>query len=195
MLSFQVSLVRPDALIFSGEADQVDLPGAEGEMGVLAGHAPIVTILRPGIVKVIANDQDEKFVVMGGVAEFSKEELMILADSAARIEDFDVAGARPLQGAASSVDRHDRDVVKALRFENDREGEVMTTFDKREQAFEAQFVHDEEMRFKAVARSNKLLGNWAAARLDRRSRDRLFQWACYRGTRAPERRRHPAQGR
>jgi F-type H+-transporting ATPase subunit epsilon len=94
MLSFQVSLVRSDALIFSGEADQVDLPGAEGDMGVLAGHAPIVTILRPGIVKVIANDQDEKFVVMGGVAEFSKEELMILADSAARIEDFDVAGLK-----------------------------------------------------------------------------------------------------
>jgi hypothetical protein len=42
----------------------------------------------------------------------------------------------------------------------------MMTFDKREQAFEAQFVHDEEMRFKAVARSNKLLGNWAAAKLD-----------------------------
>ncbi|WJR74907.1 DUF1476 domain-containing protein [Bradyrhizobium sp. NP1] len=41
----------------------------------------------------------------------------------------------------------------------------MTTFDKREQAFEAQFVHDEEVRFKAVARSNKLLGNWAAALL------------------------------
>lgn len=41
----------------------------------------------------------------------------------------------------------------------------MTTFDKREQAFEAEFVHDEEIRFKAVARSNKLLGNWAAAKL------------------------------
>ena len=41
----------------------------------------------------------------------------------------------------------------------------MTTFDKREQAFETQFVHDEEVRFKAMARSNKLLGNWAAAKL------------------------------
>jgi hypothetical protein len=41
----------------------------------------------------------------------------------------------------------------------------MTTFDKREQAFEAQFVHDEEVRFKSVARSNKLLGKWAAAQL------------------------------
>jgi hypothetical protein len=41
----------------------------------------------------------------------------------------------------------------------------MTTFDKREQAFEAEFVHDEEIRFKAVARSNRLLGNWAAAKL------------------------------
>lgn len=43
--------------------------------------------------------------------------------------------------------------------------ETMTTFDKREQAFESKFVHDEEVRFKAIARSNKLLGNWVAAKL------------------------------
>jgi hypothetical protein len=43
--------------------------------------------------------------------------------------------------------------------------EAMTTFDRREQAFESKFVHDEEVRFKAIARSNKLLGNWAAAKL------------------------------
>jgi F-type H+-transporting ATPase subunit epsilon len=72
-------------------ADQVDLPGVEGDLGVLAGHAPIVTALRPGIVRVIAQGRDEKFVILGGIAEFSVSSLNILADSASPIEEFDVA--------------------------------------------------------------------------------------------------------
>jgi len=91
MPTFEVSLVCPEAMVFVGEADQVDLPGAEGDLGVLAGHAPIVTALRPGIVKVIAHGHDEKFVILGGVAEFSAESLSILADSASPINEFDAA--------------------------------------------------------------------------------------------------------
>ncbi len=94
MLTIEVSLVSPEALVFLGEADQVDLPGAEGDMGVLAGHAPIVTALRPGIVRVIANGRDEKFVVLGGVAEFSQSNLNILADIAASVTEFDIADLR-----------------------------------------------------------------------------------------------------
>jgi F-type H+-transporting ATPase subunit epsilon len=58
---------------------------------VLAGHAPIVTALRPGIVTVIAQGRDEKFVILGGVAEFSASSLNVLADSASPIDAFDVA--------------------------------------------------------------------------------------------------------
>jgi F-type H+-transporting ATPase subunit epsilon len=91
MPTFEVSLVCPEALVFVGDADQVDLPGAEGDLGVLAGHAPIVTALRPGIIRVIAHGRDEKFVILGGVAEFSTSSLNILADSASPIDEFDVA--------------------------------------------------------------------------------------------------------
>jgi F-type H+-transporting ATPase subunit epsilon len=90
MPTFEVSLVCPEALVFVGDADQVDLPGAEGDLGVLAGHAPIVTALRPGIVRVIVHGHDEKFVILGGVAEFSASSLNILADSANPINEFDV---------------------------------------------------------------------------------------------------------
>ena len=90
MATFEVSLVCPEALVFVGDADQVDLPGAEGDLGVLAGHAPIVTALRPGIVRVIADGRNEKFVVLGGVAEFSDSRLNVLADSASPIDEFDV---------------------------------------------------------------------------------------------------------
>jgi F-type H+-transporting ATPase subunit epsilon len=91
MTTFQVNLVSPEKLLFSGPVDQVDLPGAEGDFGVLAGHAPIVAMLRPGIVTAIAGTVRDQFVVLGGLAEFSREELTILADAASSVEDFDLA--------------------------------------------------------------------------------------------------------
>ena len=112
---FNVALVCPEALVYAGEVDQVDLPGAEGDLGVLAGHAPIVTALRPGIVRVITNGADEKFVVLGGVAEFSQSTLNILADTARPIGEFDVAdlkariedmeGNVPTQPVGDELDR------------------------------------------------------------------------------------------
>ena len=94
MPTFQLSLVSPESLLFSGQVDQVDLPGAEGDFGVLSGHAPIVAMLRPGIVTAMAGNVSETFVVLGGLAEFSDEQLTILADSASSIEDFDLAALR-----------------------------------------------------------------------------------------------------
>ena len=94
MPSFQVSLVSPEKLLFAGPVDQVDLPGVEGDFGVLAGHATIVAMLRPGIATAIAGSVREKFVLLGGVAEFSQEELTILAESASLAEDFDLAGLK-----------------------------------------------------------------------------------------------------
>ena len=91
MPTFQFSLVSPEKLLFAGPVDQVDLPGTEGDFGVLAGHAPIVAALRPGIVTAIAAAAREKFVVYGGLAEFAEEELTVLANTAASLEDVDFA--------------------------------------------------------------------------------------------------------
>ena len=89
------TLVSPEALVFSGEVEQVDLPETEGDLGVLAGHAPIVTALRPSIVRVIADDKNEEFAVLGGIAEFSQSTLNIpiaefdALDLKARIEEME----------------------------------------------------------------------------------------------------------
>ena len=91
MPTFQVSLVSPEKLLFSGQVDQVDLPGAEGDFGVLAGHAPVVAMLRPGLVTAIAGNVRDRFVVFGGLAEFSQDDLTILAESATSVEDLDLA--------------------------------------------------------------------------------------------------------
>jgi F-type H+-transporting ATPase subunit epsilon len=94
MTKFQMSLVSPETLLFSGQVDQVDLPGIEGDLGVLAGHAPIVVMLRPGIVTVVAGDIRDRFVILGGLAEFAQAELTILADSASPVDEFDLAGLK-----------------------------------------------------------------------------------------------------
>ena len=53
MARFHFDLVSPERMLFSGEVDQVDVPGSEGDFGVLAGHAPLIAMLRPGIVSVL----------------------------------------------------------------------------------------------------------------------------------------------
>jgi len=94
MPTFQLSLVSPEKLLFSGEVDQVDLPGAEGDFGVLAGHSPIVAMLRPGIVSVWTGGEAERFVLLGGIAEFSDADLTILADRASPVDEVDIAALK-----------------------------------------------------------------------------------------------------
>jgi F-type H+-transporting ATPase subunit epsilon len=89
MANFHFELVSPDKLVFSGEVDQVDVPGAEGDFGVLAGHAPTVSTLRPGILTVHGAGGQQQMVVLGGFAEVSAEGLTILADIAESIEKMD----------------------------------------------------------------------------------------------------------
>src|SRR4029077_11398553 len=80
MANFHFELVSPEKLLFSGEVEQVDVPGVEGDFGVLAEHAPMVTTLRPGILTVHAAGGQQKIVVLGGFAEVSADGLTVLAD-------------------------------------------------------------------------------------------------------------------
>jgi F-type H+-transporting ATPase subunit epsilon len=91
MATLHFELVSPERLVFSGEVDQVDVPGAEGDFGVLAGHAPFVTTLRPGILTVFTGGNAQRIVVLGGFAEVSAEGLTVLADLAEAVEDIDRA--------------------------------------------------------------------------------------------------------
>ncbi|MEJ2378072.1 MAG: F0F1 ATP synthase subunit epsilon [Pseudolabrys sp.] len=86
---FHFELVSPEKLVFSGGVDQVDVPGAEGDFGVLAGHAPFVTTLRPGILTVHGPGGAQKIVLLGGFAEVSAEGLTVLADMAEPVESMD----------------------------------------------------------------------------------------------------------
>jgi F-type H+-transporting ATPase subunit epsilon len=89
MANFHFELVSPEKLLFSGEVEQVDLPGVEGGFGVLAEHAAMVTTLRPGILTVHGAGAAQKIVVLGGFAEVSADGLTVLADGAEAVEDID----------------------------------------------------------------------------------------------------------
>ena len=91
MATFHFDLVSPEKLAFSGEVDQVDIPGAEGDFGVLAGHAPVVAAMRPGILTVTVGGKHEKIIVLGGLAEVSEKGLTVLADVATSLADLDRA--------------------------------------------------------------------------------------------------------
>jgi F-type H+-transporting ATPase subunit epsilon len=88
MANFHFELTSPERLVFSGEVEHVVVPGSEGEFGVLADHAPLIAMLRPGILTVLgANEQ--RFVVRGGFAEVNPKGLTVLADFAAAVDDLD----------------------------------------------------------------------------------------------------------
>jgi len=91
MATFRFDLVSPEKLLFAGDVDQVDVPGAEGDFGVLPAHAPLVTALRPGILVVHREGGALRVVVNGGFAEVGTNGLTVLADMAVPVEEFDRA--------------------------------------------------------------------------------------------------------
>jgi F-type H+-transporting ATPase subunit epsilon len=88
-MALHFELVSPEKLVFSGSVEQVDVPGLEGDFGVLEDHAPMVATLRPGILTVHLSDGAQKIVVLGGFAEVSDKGLTVVADLADSVEDFD----------------------------------------------------------------------------------------------------------
>jgi F-type H+-transporting ATPase subunit epsilon len=91
MATFHFDLVSPARLLLAGEVTQVDVQGVEGDFGVLAGHAPLVATLKPGILTVFGGGEPVKYVVLGGFAEVSPEALTVLADAAWPIVEADHA--------------------------------------------------------------------------------------------------------
>ena len=90
MATFHFNLVAPEKLLLSSEVTQVDVPGAEGDFGVLAGHAPMVATMRPGILVVYGEAGEQlRIVVNGGFAEVGPSGLTVLADAAVPLEEFD----------------------------------------------------------------------------------------------------------
>ncbi|HEU4549848.1 MAG TPA: F0F1 ATP synthase subunit epsilon [Rhizomicrobium sp.] len=84
-------LVSPEKLLLSAEADMVTVPGTEGYMGVMAGHAPLVSTLRAGMVDVQVDGKDDRYFIKGGFAEINPEKITVLAEEAIPMTELDLA--------------------------------------------------------------------------------------------------------
>ncbi len=105
MAGLHFELVSPAKLLFSGEVASVTLPGTEGDMGIFAGHAPVLSTLRPGVV-VITKDSGapEKIFVRGGLAEVNPNGLTLLAETAIPLAELDAAAlAQQVKDAEEDV--------------------------------------------------------------------------------------------
>ncbi len=102
--SFHVELVTPEEVVFSGEAEMVQAPGAEGEFGVLPGHAPLVALLQPGLVRIRGRSHDTRAVfISGGVAEVNPTGCILLADGIIDISTISHAQAQASLDEASAT--------------------------------------------------------------------------------------------
>lgn len=103
MATIQCDIVSAEGSIFSGAAEMVIATGEMGDLGVSAGHSPLLTGLKPGPVRVLANDDEVVFYVSGGFLEVQPNVVTVLADTAARGDDLDEAAAIEAQQRAEQA--------------------------------------------------------------------------------------------
>ena len=102
-MPIRCEIVSQDRTVFQGDVDMVVLPGAGGEMGILPHHAPVLTTLKYGVVKVRQAGQEQIFAVAGGVAEVQPDIVTVLADAAENVEEIDVVRAQFARKRAEEV--------------------------------------------------------------------------------------------
>jgi F-type H+-transporting ATPase subunit epsilon len=114
-MTIRCEIVSQDRLVYEGDVDIVVIPGKEGEMGILPEHAPLLTTLDLGVVKVRIGTQEEIFTVTGGLAEVQPDIVTVLADAAENVEEIDIARAEEAkrraeelleQGPPADIDRY-----------------------------------------------------------------------------------------
>jgi F-type H+-transporting ATPase subunit epsilon len=110
MATLHVDVVSAEASIFSGEAKFVVLPGEAGELGILPGHTPLISRIRPGTLKIVLADESEENVfVAGGILEVQPGSVTVLADTAIRAADLDEAKAEAARQKAEEALRNAKD--------------------------------------------------------------------------------------
>jgi F-type H+-transporting ATPase subunit epsilon len=110
MASLHVDVVSAEEAIFAGEAKFVSLPGEAGELGILPGHTPLISRIRPGTLKIVHPDGKEELVfVAGGIVEIQPGTVTVLADTAIRAADLDEAKAEAARQRAEDALRNAKD--------------------------------------------------------------------------------------
>jgi F-type H+-transporting ATPase subunit epsilon len=102
-MSIRCEIVSQDRTVFTGDADMVIIPGEEGEMGILPNHAPLLSTMRFGILKVRYKNREEDFAIAGGVVEIQPDLITVLADAAENVAEIDVVRAEAAKERATEI--------------------------------------------------------------------------------------------
>ncbi|HKG53826.1 MAG TPA: ATP synthase F1 subunit epsilon [Anaerolineales bacterium] len=118
-MTIRCEIVSQDRTVFQGDVDIVVLPGAAGEMGILPHHAPVLAILKYGVIKIRRDGKEDLFTVAGGVAEVQPDIVTILADAAENIQDIDIirakAAKKRAEDALSDLKPEDHDAYLTMQ--------------------------------------------------------------------------------
>ncbi|EJC61344.1 F0F1 ATP synthase subunit epsilon [Alcaligenes ammonioxydans] len=110
MAKLHVDVVSAEESIFAGEAKFVALPGEAGELGILPGHTPLISRIRPGTLKIVMDDGSEEHIfVAGGILEVQPGKVTVLSDTAIRAHDLDEAKALEARKHAEEALRNTKD--------------------------------------------------------------------------------------
>ena len=102
-MPIRCEIVSQDRIVYQGDADIVVLPGGGGEMGVLPNHAPVLTVLQFGVVRVRSRNEEQFFTVAGGVAEVQPDQVTVLADAAENVMEIDIQRAEAARTRAEQL--------------------------------------------------------------------------------------------
>jgi F-type H+-transporting ATPase subunit epsilon len=102
-MPIRCEIVSQDRMVYEGDADLVIAPGAEGEMGILPNHAPLLSSLKYGILRVRSAGREEVFTVAGGILEVTPHLVTVLADAAENVSEIDIARAEAAKRRAEEM--------------------------------------------------------------------------------------------
>ncbi len=110
------SLVSPEAELYSGEVDQVDLPGTEGDLGILPDHSPLMAAIRTGALSVYEDGTQTYFFVQGGFADVTPDGLTVLAEKAIAMTELDKDELRvQLEAATAAIEELEGEAALAAQ--------------------------------------------------------------------------------
>lgn len=102
-MSIRCEIVSQDRQVFAGDADMVIVPGVQGEMGILPNHAPLLSNLKFGILRVRYQGQEQVFTIAGGIIEVQPDLVTIMADAAENVQEIDVSRAEAAKQRAEEI--------------------------------------------------------------------------------------------
>ena len=102
-MPIRCEIVSQDRIVFEDDVDIVLLPGADGDMGILPNHSPLLTIINYGIITIRRNGEEQHFTVAGGIAEVQPDQVTVLADAAENVEEIDISRAEEARKNAERI--------------------------------------------------------------------------------------------